>query len=60
MRAEEGLIQSRNTMSVRVGEKAGINDVVKLALNAGFENIPTLPAIFLGALRETAGSHRAW
>jgi len=49
MRMEEGLIQSRNTMSVRVGEKAGINDVVKLALNAGFENIPPLPAIFLGA-----------
>ena len=49
LRAEEGLIQSRNTMSVRIGEKAGINDVVKLALNAGFENIPKLPSIFLGA-----------
>jgi penicillin-binding protein 1A len=49
LRAEEGLIQSRNTMSVRVGEKAGIADVVKLALNAGFENIPKLPSIFLGA-----------
>jgi len=49
LHAEEGLIQSRNTMSVRVGEKAGINDVVKMALNAGFENVPTLPSIFLGA-----------
>jgi penicillin-binding protein 1A len=49
LRLEEGLIQSRNTMSVRVGEKTGIADVVKLALNAGFENIPKLPSIFLGA-----------
>jgi penicillin-binding protein 1A len=49
MHAEEGLIQSRNTMSVRIGEKAGITEVVKLALNAGFENVPKLPSLYLGA-----------
>ena len=45
-----GLIHSRNTMSVRVGEIAGIDDVQKIATKAGLgENIPHGPAIFIGS-----------
>jgi penicillin-binding protein 1A len=49
MRAEEGLIQSRNTMSVRVGERAGMPEVAHVAAVAGIENMPQVPAAFLGA-----------
>jgi penicillin-binding protein 1A len=45
-----GLIHSRNTMSVRVGEVAGIDDVQKIARRVGLgENIPHGPAIFIGS-----------
>jgi penicillin-binding protein 1A len=45
-----GLIHSRNTMSVRVGEIAGIDDVQKVATTVGLgENIPHGPAIFIGS-----------
>jgi penicillin-binding protein 1A len=45
-----GLIHSRNTMSVRVGEIAGIDDVQKVATTLGLgENIPGGPAIFIGS-----------
>lgn len=45
-----GLIHSRNTMSVRVGEIAGIDDVQKIARTVGLgENIPHGPAIFIGS-----------
>jgi penicillin-binding protein 1A len=45
-----GLIHSRNTMSVRVGEIAGIDDVQKVAATVGLgENIPRGPAIFIGS-----------
>jgi penicillin-binding protein 1A len=45
-----GLIQSRNTMSVRVGQFAGLDNVQKVAttLNLG-ENIPRGPAIYIGS-----------
>ncbi len=45
-----GLIHSRNTMSVRVGQFAGIDAVQKVAttLNLG-ENIPRGPAIYIGS-----------
>src|SRR3984893_16806532 len=45
-----GLIQSRNTMSVRVGQFAGLDNVQKVAtiLNLG-ENIPSGPAIYIGS-----------
>lgn len=49
MRAEEGLIQSRNTMSVRVGEKAGLQEIGRVADAVGIENMPHLPAVYLGA-----------
>jgi penicillin-binding protein 1A len=45
-----GLIQSRNTMSVRVGQFAGLDNVQKIAitLNLG-ENVPRGPAIYIGS-----------
>jgi penicillin-binding protein 1A len=45
-----GLINSRNTMSVRVGQFAGLDSVQKVAttLNLG-ENIPRGPAIYIGS-----------
>ncbi len=48
LHAEEGLIQSRNTMSVRVGQMAGLDDVTKLAATVGLGEIPKQPAVFLG------------
>lgn len=45
-----GLIHSRNTMSVRIGEIAGLDDVQKTATKLGLgENIPHGPAIFIGS-----------
>ncbi|MEY2496075.1 MAG: penicillin-binding protein [Verrucomicrobiota bacterium] len=45
-----GLIHSRNTMSVRVGELAGLDDVQKIATTLGLgENIPHGPAIYIGS-----------
>jgi len=45
-----GLIHSRNTMSVRVGAIAGIDDVQKIATTVGLgANIPRGPAIFIGS-----------
>jgi len=45
-----GLVQSRNTMSVRVGQFAGLDAVQKVAttLNLG-DNIPRGPAIYIGS-----------
>jgi len=45
-----GLIHSRNTMSVRVGQLAGLDAVQRVAstLNLG-ENIPRGPAIYIGS-----------
>ena len=48
-----GLIRSRNTMTVRVGEFATRAEVRALALKAGLENIPDIPAIYLGAFETT-------
>lgn len=53
MRAEEGLILSRNTMSVRVGDRAGIDNVVHFAEDAGLEHVPRQPAAYLGAFEST-------
>ena len=45
-----GLIHSRNTMSVRVGNHAGLPKVKDVALNAGFTTaIPNKPSAYLGA-----------
>ena len=45
-----GLIQSRNTMSVRVGEFAGLDDTQKVATTLGLgEDIPHGAAIYIGS-----------
>lgn len=49
LRAEDGLILSRNTMSVRVGERAGLPQVVQLGRSVGLAEIPEQPAVYLGA-----------
>ncbi len=51
--AEDGLILSRNTMSVRVGERAGLGEIVRVAQAAGFDDVPRQPAILLGAFEST-------
>jgi penicillin-binding protein 1A len=49
MRAEEGLVLSRNTMSVRVGERVGLEEVTRVAKALGLPEIPQQPAVYLGA-----------
>src|SRR5438045_875737 len=45
-----GLIQSRNTMSVRVGQFAGLDAVQKVATTLGLaQNAPHGPAIYIGS-----------
>jgi penicillin-binding protein 1A len=45
-----GLIHSRNTMSVRVGQFAGLNTVQKVANDLGIsQNVPHGPAIYIGS-----------
>ncbi len=52
--AAAGLTRSRNTMSVRVGEAAGLDEVLGLAEAAGLGNeIPRTPAVYLGAFETT-------
>ena len=53
MPAREGLIQSRNTMSVRVGSHAGIDEVQRVATAAGFGNLPRFPSVYLGTFETT-------
>ena len=49
LRADEGLIQSRNTMSVRVGERAGLDEIARVASAVGIADMPRMPAVYLGA-----------
>jgi penicillin-binding protein 1A len=52
--ASTGLIRSRNTMSVRIGHRAGIDKVADVALSAGFETpMPRSPTSYLGAWEAT-------
>lgn len=53
MPAQSGLVKSRNTMSIRVGDWAGINNVRKIAEDAGLGVIPNQPVVFLGAFEES-------
>jgi len=48
-----GLIRSRNTMSVRVGQIAGIANVRSMARALKFGEIPASPVSFLGAFETT-------
>src|SRR5881296_2465532 len=48
--ASYGLIHSRNTMSVRVGQFAGLDQVQKIATRLNLnDKIPHAPAIYIGA-----------
>jgi penicillin-binding protein 1A len=52
--ASFGLIKSRNTMSVRVGEFAGLAKVREVAASAALsEKVPDLPVVFLGGFETT-------
>ncbi len=54
MPAYSGLIRSRNTMSVRVGDYAGIPKVKDVAMRAGFTTpMPENPSSFLGSWEAT-------
>jgi len=52
--ASTGLIRSRNTMSIRVGTRAGVEKVSDVAVSVGFETpIPKSPTSYLGAWEAT-------
>lgn len=52
--AKEGLIHSRNTMSVRVGLKTGLSDIASTMERLGLaEHIPHYPSICLGSFEST-------
>lgn len=52
--ASYGLVRSRNTMSVRVGNYAGIDRVREVASDVGFAtDVPRKPASYLGAWEAT-------
>lgn len=51
--AATGLILSRNTMAVRVGQIAGLGNVRDLAKALKFGEIPNSPAVSLGAFETT-------
>ncbi len=52
--AKEGLIQSRNTMSVRVGLAAGLGTVASIMEKLGLaEDVPRYPSICLGSFEST-------
>jgi penicillin-binding protein 1A len=51
--ASEGLVRSRNTMTIRVGEFASRGAVRDLAAKAGLGSLPDIPSIYLGAFGAT-------
>ena len=51
--ARDGLILSRNTMTVRVGEFAKLENVRKLISRVGIAEMPDFPSSFLGSFEET-------
>ena len=52
--AENGLIRSRNTMSVRVGELVGLDTVRKMGADVGLGgDLPASPSIYLGTFPTT-------
>ncbi len=53
MPAAAGLIESRNTMSIRVGERATLNEVVRVGRAAGLPSVPARPGIYLGDFETT-------
>lgn len=55
MMVSEALARSRNTSSVRIGNYAGLHNVIDTAKSVGFEpeRIPESPAIYLGAFESS-------
>ena len=54
IRISDALAQSRNTPAIRVGNFAGLSNVRKTAINAGFrQKIPEQPSIYLGSFSAT-------
>ncbi len=51
--AEEGLVQSRNTVTVRVGETAGLQEVWRVAAAVGLDKMPKKASAYLGAFEAT-------
>jgi len=52
--AEEGLIHSRNTMSVRVGLRTGLGDIASTMEHLGLaDHVPHYPSICLGTFEST-------
>jgi penicillin-binding protein 1A len=52
--AKEGLVHSRNTMSVRVGMKTGLGDIATTMERLGLaEHVPHYPSICLGSFEST-------
>ena len=49
MPTEEGLIHSRNTMSVRVGDRAGLDEVERVSSAVGLGEVPRGAASFIGS-----------
>jgi penicillin-binding protein 1A len=50
----DGLIFSRNTMTIRVGEHVGLGKIQSLLTEAGLSNnVPKFPSIYLGAFGST-------
>jgi penicillin-binding protein 1A len=45
---DEGLIHSRNTMTVRVGDHAGLDAVVEFAAKVGLPDVPLNPQSYIG------------
>jgi penicillin-binding protein 1A len=44
----EGLVHSRNTMTIRVGERAGLEAVAHIAAKVGLPDMPLSPQSFIG------------
>ncbi len=58
--AQTGLVRSRNTMSIRVGEFAGLERVAQIGERTGVTGvIPRHPALYLGAF-ETTPKELTW
>ena len=52
--AKEGLVHSRNTMSVRIGMKTGLGDIASTMERLGLaEHVPHYPSICLGSFEST-------
>lgn len=51
--AEDGLIRSRNTMTVRVGERAGLEAIRKISTAVGLDGMPLAAVSYIGAFGAT-------